>query len=221
MSAGGGELKQLFPTVLMRRHLDRAKPLNARLREIILQNEQQDAGIRASNVGGWHSRADFLEWDFPEVKILSDEFLTAGRDLTATLVPPGADGKLNVTYQGGAWANVLRDGGYNKIHNHPGALWSGCYYVCLGQAAPEPEFNGWIEFQDPRPGNIHGGKERIEPVEGMLLMFPGWLNHYVNPFRGGGERISIAFNFEAEFVPPPVSQTATAAKPTVGIPTPV
>lgn len=220
MAAGGGELKQLFPTVMLRRQLDNILPLNARLREIVLQNERDDSGITASNVGGWHSQPNFLEWDFSEIGVLSKEFLSAGQDLTSTLIPAGAEGDLKVTYQGGSWANVLREGGYNKIHNHPGALWSGCYYVSIGNPAPEPEFNGWIEFQDPRPGNIHGGKERIEPTEGMLLLFPGWLNHYVNPFSGTGERISIAFNLDAEFVPHAVRPAPSGAKPTVNIPTP-
>ncbi|MCZ6839887.1 MAG: putative 2OG-Fe(II) oxygenase [Alphaproteobacteria bacterium] len=26
------------------------------------------------------------------------------------------------------------------------------------------------------------------------LIFPAWLKHYVNPYHGDGERISIAFN---------------------------
>jgi hypothetical protein len=28
----------------------------------------------------------------------------------------------------------------------------------------------------------------------MMLVFPSWLYHWVMPFRGHGERISIAFN---------------------------
>ncbi|MDC0033511.1 TIGR02466 family protein [Alphaproteobacteria bacterium] len=219
LAAGASEFRQLFPTVMLQRQLGRVVPLNARLRKIVLENERKDSGIRSSNVGGWHSQADFLEWKLPEVGILAAEIMVAGRELTSTLVPPGEEGELEVTFQGGTWANVLRKGGYNKIHNHPGALWSGCYYVSTGRPAPEPEFNGWIEFQDPRPGNIHGGKERVKPVEGMLLLFPGWLNHYVNPFNGKGERISIAFNLDAEFVPSAVRSASSTARSTMHLPT--
>ncbi len=217
--AGGGDLKELFPTLMLQRQLDHMVPLNARLREITLQNEREDAGISKSNVAGWHSQADFLEWDFPEIGALSKEFINAGLEITSTLMPPEAAGDLKVYYYGGSWVNVLRTGGYNKIHCHPGALWSGCYYVSTGNPVSDPEFNGWIEFQDPRPGNIHGGKERIEPVEGMLLIFPGWLNHYVNPFSGTGERISIAFNLDAKFVPRAARAAPSTAKPTVSMPT--
>jgi hypothetical protein len=42
-------------------------------------------------------------------------------------------------------------------------------------------------------------------------MWPAWLNHFVNPFSGKGERISIAFNLDAEVV---------AAKPAAPKPVP-
>ena len=34
----------------------------------------------------------------------------------------------------------------------------------------------------------------IQPAAGEMLLFPSWLRHGVLPFRGSGERISIAFN---------------------------
>jgi len=204
------EITQIFPTVLMRQRLDDVAPLNDRLREIILDVESRDPGVSASNVGAWHSRADLHEWDHPEVATLMAAIYAAGREMTAAALPPGAAGTVRVRLYGGCWANVLRDGGYNRIHNHPGAVWSGCYYVATGRAAPEPTQNGWIEFQDPRPGNLHGGKEAVKPEAGVLLMFPSWLNHFVNPFRGEGERISIAFNLDAEFLPAGVTPRQAA-----------
>jgi len=214
-----GKIKQLFPTLMMRQRLNNVMPLNSRLREIVLDVETRDSGIQASNYGGWHSGADLLDWPYQEVNTLATEFLKAGRELTSSILPAGITGNLEVKFEGGCWANVSREGNYNKVHNHPGSMWSGCYYVCTGAPEPEPKFNGWIEFQDPRPGNIYGGKERVEPEAGMLLLFPGWLNHYVNPFIGAGERISIAFNLNAEVTPDaPLTQTNKAA-PTVKVPT--
>lgn len=65
--------------------------------------------------------------------------------------------------------------------------------------------NGKIEFRDPRqgasthpddkfPGFTFGHAMLVEPQTGMLLVFPGWLDHCVHPFFGNGERISIAIN---------------------------
>ena len=54
---------------------------------------------------------------------------------------------------------------------------------------------------DPRPGNAVAIKRSIQPKPGQVAIFPGWLCHYVNPFRGLGERISIAFNANARITP--------------------
>ena len=37
-------------------------------------------------------------------------------------------------------------------------------------------------------------EEYIQPVEGMLIMFPSWLRHSVNPFFGEGERRTFSAN---------------------------
>ena len=196
-----GELKSIFPTVVLARRLDTIMPMNRRLHEIVLERELVDPGIGVSNVGGWHSQGDLMNWDYPEIRALMRECFEAGRDMTQASLPPGVEGEIRLRFNGGCWANLLRDGGYNTVHNHAAAVWSGCYYVSLGDPDPQPNYNGWIEFQDPRPANIHSHKEKVRPEAGLLLLFPGWLNHYVNPFRGRGERISIAFNFDVEVVP--------------------
>jgi uncharacterized protein (TIGR02466 family) len=211
MACKPGELQPVFPTLLMKRRLDGIAMMNARLREIVLGRMKASPGIRASNVGGWHSEADMMDWPEAEVRALCQAFLQAGRDATEAQLPPGLNGDIKVSFYGGCWANVLGEGGYNKIHNHPGAVWSGCYYVSVGTPAAAPETNGWIEFQDPRPGNLHGRNERVKPEAGLMLLFPAWLNHFVNPFHGAGERISIAFNLDVEVqVDRPLVARATA-----------
>jgi uncharacterized protein (TIGR02466 family) len=208
MGVKPGEMRTLFPTTIMQRRLDGIAMMNGRLREIVLGRMAKSPGIKASNVGGWHSDADLMEWKEPEARALCQAFLEAGRDATAAQLPPELNGDIKVSFYGGCWANVNREGGYNKIHNHPGAVWSGCYYVSVGKPYAAPDTNGWIEFQDPRPGNLHGRNERIKPEEGLMLLFPGWLNHFVNPFHGEGERISIAFNLDVSVE---VSQPLTAS----------
>ena len=46
----------------------------------------------------------------------------------------------------------------------------------------------------PIPGDPFGEKLRFDPEVGMMLVFPSWLQHFVDPFFGENERISIAFN---------------------------
>ena len=194
------ELSTLFPTVLLRRRLPDAKSKNRRLRKIILEREKLDAGVRHSNVSGWHSTPDLWDWPNPEMRDLCEWVKTATQDLTASMYPLQPGDEVIAEPYGGAWANVVRDGGYNKVHNHPGAVWSAVYYVASGDPYKEPPGNGNFEFMDPRPGNIYSGKEIIPPEPGTLMMFPSWLYHYVNPYHGDGERISIAWNVSVEIL---------------------
>jgi hypothetical protein len=34
----------------------------------------------------------------------------------------------------------------------------------------------------------------VTPRDGLLVVFPAWLYHYVNPYQGTAPRISVAFN---------------------------
>lgn len=194
------ELSTLFPTVLMRRRMPDSKSKNRRLRKIVLEREKIDSGVRQSNVGGWHSTADLWDWPNPEIRDLSNWVQKAVQDLTASMYPLQPGDEVVAEPYGGAWANVLRDGGYNKVHNHPGAVWSAVYYIASGEPYAEPPGNGNFEFMDPRPGNIHGGKEIVTPEPGLLMVFPAWLYHYVNPYHGDGERISVAWNLNVEIL---------------------
>ncbi|MBU6172972.1 MAG: hypothetical protein KGQ60_04175, partial [Planctomycetes bacterium] len=99
-----------------------------------------------------------------------------------------------------AWANVSQRGHYHRMHNHPGSAWSGCYYV-HGTSNPN-SLAGTLELYDPRPftemvdvpGKPYGQRIVIRPEPGLLILFPGWLYHFVHPVDSDEPRISIAFN---------------------------
>ncbi len=200
MTVADNELTSLFQTLLLTRRIETRDIDNDRIRDAILAREKRETGIILSNVGGWHSGDDIFDWGVPAIDALGEAFKEAGADMTSHTLPPNIRGKLQIEFYGNSWANVMRDGNYHRIHNHPGAVWSGVYYVATGQLMPGLRLNGEIEFQDPRPGNIHGGKWMVKPEAGTMLMFPAWLNHFVNPFHGSGERISIACNLSAAVV---------------------
>ena len=98
-----------------------------------------------------------------------------------------------------AWANVSRRGNYHRIHNHPGSSWSGVYYVDAGQeyarppaeraagaARPAPFLRRW----STRPASRWRRRPSSAPRSGSMVIFPGWMYHFVNPYQGDGERIS-------------------------------
>ncbi len=100
----------------------------------------------------------------------------------------------------GCWANVSAPGAGHRVHNHPNNYLSGVYYVRTQQGA------NTINFLDPRPQTAiirppirELTAENTEQVvvsvkDGMLLMFPAWLQHSVDPNRSDRARISIGFN---------------------------
>jgi len=99
------------------------------------------------------------------------------------------------------WVNINRRGDCNTRHVHfyNNIFLSGVYYVKV------PENSGNIKFWDPR-GLLHhtlpehdfyfDGHEYewIVPKPGMLLFFPSWLEHEVEPNESEEDRISISFN---------------------------
>ena len=59
-------------------------------------------------------------------------------------------------------------------------------------------------FRDPRPGVLHGYVKgavangyadiHLTPDTGLLVLFPCWMEHYVEPHDSDEPRIVVAFN---------------------------
>jgi uncharacterized protein (TIGR02466 family) len=105
-----------------------------------------------------------------------------------------------VPYISAMWINVHEKEGFNHVHVHPGAWYSGVYYLnCT-------EKTGDIVFLDPRPGaqmsfyhTITESKNIcVSPKNGDLILFPAWLPHMVESNLDEEHRISVAFNIELD-----------------------
>ncbi len=197
------EVRGLFPTPVAIAMVPKAERLNAELRSVILARERSDPGTQHSNLGGWQSTWDFAEWGGPALGTVLD----AARAMAAPLTADRQGRSVAVDWKVNCWANVNRRGHGNEFHTHPGAFWSGSYYV-TGPASEAA--GGELELQDPRgvapvmyaptltfagPGGASlGASELIRPKSGMMILFPSWLQHAVRPYKEEGERISVAFN---------------------------
>jgi uncharacterized protein (TIGR02466 family) len=96
------------------------------------------------------------------------------------------------------WANINRSGDANEFHSHPGAYWSGVYYVDDWGIADDPSLGGELEFMDPRgsvplmnaphlrmAGNLTAGATETDTAQaGRMVIFPAWVMHGVRPYRG-------------------------------------
>jgi len=200
-------LLNLFPTPVAIADLPDAMALNDELRRTILERERTVAGTQHSNLGGWQSPWDFVDWG----GAAGSRVIEAAKALATKLTADRQGRAVRVAWKVNAWANVNRSGHANEFHTHPGAYWSASYYVDDGGINADPSLGGGFEIQDPRgvapamyapllafstPGGLSAGaSELVRPRPGMLMVFPSWLSHGVRPYTGTATRISVAMNF--------------------------
>ena len=185
-----------FPTPIYIKEIPNAVELNHYLEKQILRwNKEDPKGHNRTNINGWHSTTDMnkkkeynplmQELFAMQYEIFKKEFLTLKPVL------------------GNMWANINYPSGYNRPHLHPNSLFSGVYWI------KAPENSGNLMLYDPRPG-VHTtmpdrkkGKlpsavwreVHYKPRAGMIIMFPAWLWHEVQPNRSQDIRMSVSFNF--------------------------
>jgi uncharacterized protein (TIGR02466 family) len=172
---------------------------------LILESEGA-AGI-ARHSGGWHSAPDLSQR--PEgcyqdlmhrvVARIEEVIVELVRDQLAPVEP-----RHRFAVQ--AWAMVMRHGEHVLVHDHAEAHFSAIYYPAAGDADLEmfPD-SGRLCFVDPRRGGaaireteLFPSQFAIAPRTGMLVVFPGYLQHFVLPYRGGRPRVSISCNVRLE-----------------------
>ena len=207
-SVDGITSELLFSTPVFTQVWPDAEELNQYLREQILARERSDAhGIREySNVGGWHSPLDLQEsWD-PDLRLILDRCRALAVEATNRLLS-SAERARRYRFALSAWANVSREGDYNVPHVHM-STWSAVYYVSVPlDCGKEPKAGG-LELLDPRPatvmvdmpGQFFATRHLIKPQPGLLVLFPASVTHFVHPFRGSGERISVACDLTLELM---------------------
>jgi uncharacterized protein (TIGR02466 family) len=193
------DVTRAFPTLIGRLRIPDADAINRDLHARIIAEEAEYSSLGRSNIGGWHSRPDFLSRRDPAVSALTAWLTWAlRRMIDATAGPNAFKGALSAS----AWATICRAGAYHAPHSHPDSAWSGVYYVDPGTDSPDQPLSGVLEFLDPRagveavtaPGDPYGEPFRVRPQAGLLVVFPSWLYHWVHPYAGPTPRVVVSFN---------------------------
>ena len=191
--------EKLFSSPIMRFKVADSSVLNA---EIMFEGERlrgASDGVKKSNRGGWHSEGNLFEDEAPSIQRLRGLAEDAVWNIMKQTASKADADKLSLKFF--SWMNANPVGGYNAPHTHPGAHWSGVYYV----AQPEIDegSSGMIEFLDPRADlpnwrlldiKSFRPKHRFRPMPGELIIFPSYLVHWVYPNESDDERVTIAFN---------------------------
>ena len=194
-----------FHTPIFYKDLQNSEELNKHLLKHIKSWKKRDEkGIVRSNSLGWHSAVDMHHRK--EYHPLVKELFKMQQEIyEAEGYHPDTEAICD-----NMWANVNYKYSHNKNHVHPGAQWSGVYYIKC------PPNCGHIWFTDPcgerhmdlpimadkQKKPTHYWREvHYQPIEGRLIMFPGWLTHEVAQnmcdLKGeDGWRVSVSFNFK-------------------------
>ena len=182
----------IFPTRIWQARLEALQP---RFEEwtswVLALRASSPVAAGRTNRGGWNSK----EMDVVERPVWAPLRQSIHAACAAALAEMGRD-------RGGfelqSWVNLHERGGFNFLHMHEASLLSGSFYLKV------PAGSGALTFRDPRPGVLHGTIKgsvpnghadiHLQPSTGLLVLFPCWMEHYVEQHESDEPRICIAFN---------------------------
>ena len=163
---------------------------------ILDYKERDDSEVKISNIGGWQSNGNFY---------LQEEsfkpFMEKIWKVICELIHSFADGlqmseiieKGNQLKLLNIWINVNPPGSFNMVHQHPGTLLSGAFWI------KAPEDSGNLTFHDPNEMNnycLGNNAVTFPPQEGVCCLFPAYVPHDVGVNKSEDTRISISFNLD-------------------------
>jgi uncharacterized protein (TIGR02466 family) len=154
-------------------------------------------GRVVSNAGGWQS--EDLSFDIEEFKPLYDVIFTKINELH---IEYGFK-KENKQLISNIWININDTGSFNRPHVHPSSIFSGVIYIdCDPHTSGDLVFVNpitahpyhWLDIAEDPNSLIASGTCFYKPQKGKLIIFPSWLQHYVEPNKNLEPRVSISFN---------------------------
>lgn len=190
--------EKMYATPFFTFQLMRHERVNAELLKEGRKLRSASKSASKSNKGGWHSKGNIFEEKAPCFSFLSVAAESAVKDAMKRIDAADTDTLALKLF---AWMNINPKGAYNAPHTHPGAHWSGVYYV--SQPEVEDDNAGLIEFIDPRcdlpnwrilKAKSFRQKRSFRLAPGELVLFPSYLLHWVHPNTSDEERVSVAFN---------------------------
>lgn len=199
----------VFETPIAYCHINEGEEFLGELEQIVRERKRTEPGLTRSNIGGWHSDTNMLEWGGAAAGRLARSAVKICQKMSHFKESSAAEHDWTVRM----WANVTPKGGLNHLHAHPGNLWAAVLYLDMGIDEGVEDSGGAFYVEDPRfpMSAMHSTAFRMIGIDGnpqefelefklqrsSLLVFPAWLRHGVRLYSGNRERISIAMNIDA------------------------
>lgn len=139
-------------------------------------------------------------YHLPLMKELSDWFLEQTIRVAASVNRDYTNTNNWQAQYTSSWYHITQDGGYHDYHYHGDSAWCGIFYVSKAKSNWF-QSNGVNRFYNPAPLvdgvkglDFYQGTYDIEPEDGALFIFPGFIPHSALPYYGNEDRIILSFN---------------------------
>ena len=190
------ELKLTFATPIWTSIIPKHREINEKMFRYIKSLQKKDqSGIKRSNLLGWHSK------DFDLKSGQSRFFINSiSPQLNSVLTDMGWDIKKQEVKITGMWAVINKKNSSNAMHIHSNNYISAAYYVkapinCGDIVFYDPKFAATYRYPKiSKTNKLNSNIVSFQPKEGMLVLFPSYLQHSVNVNKTDEERIVISFN---------------------------
>ena len=184
-------IENIFSTPLLR------TKMNLNINDLLntcYEIADKEEGAQNSNVGGYQSQP--IRAEYPVLNELCYVVTEQANFFSKYL-------GLRKIELSNFWININKYKDYNSIHDHPGCLVSGVFYIKTPTDCgkilfrhPSPTMRYFLNEQDFTEKNlINSELINYSPEEGALFLFPSWIEHQVSANLSNEDRVSLAFNF--------------------------
>jgi len=173
-------------------------------RVLELEDDEQLAQRYDSHVGGGKIY-DLERWNCPEADLIYFRALMFFREIT----------RCPTAAADASWATTYRRGDYCCPHSHLRAMVSIVYFLSVEQGGSDA--GGLFRIADPRvamscrqQAGVMTTPAGPTHADGIMVLFPGEVVHYVEPYWSDEPRITLAWNVN----PQPLAEPDTTMQAT-------
>jgi uncharacterized protein (TIGR02466 family) len=188
----------ISPTVIAESYNPKHKTILNSLKKFIKNSQIKNKNLKTN----WISKDTFNTLHNIDINTVSEfknlnTWVYQQVDIYKTLI-----GYVSPMKPNGAWFNVYYKNNFQEYHSHYEHDISAIYFLKSNNKSAKTFFQSPlhdIAFKAPFNENVQMTYHEISflPIQGNLLIFPGYLKHCVEMHKQDETRISCAYNFNA------------------------
>jgi uncharacterized protein (TIGR02466 family) len=188
----------ISPTVIAESYNPKHKTILNSLKKFIKNSQIKNKNLKTN----WISKDTFNTLHNIDINTVSEfknlnTWVYQQVDIYKTLI-----GYVSPMKPNGAWFNVYYKNNFQEYHSHYEHDISAIYFLKSNNKSAKTFFQSPlhdIAFKAPFNENVQMTYHEISflPIQGNLLIFPGYLKHCVEMHKQDKTRISCAYNFNA------------------------